>query len=101
MRNSALLAGVAFGLIATPALAQTAPAAAPTSGLAEIVVTATKRASNLQNVPVAVTEITASAIQNQRISEFGDLTRAAASLTLTESTASPNPVSPMTIRSTN
>jgi len=90
MRNSALLAGVAFGLIATPALAQTAPAAAPTSGLAEIVVTATKRASNLQNVPVAVTAITASAIQNQRISEFGDLTRAAASLTLTESTASPN-----------
>jgi iron complex outermembrane receptor protein len=54
------------------------------------VVTATKRASNLQSVPVAVTALTAEAIQNQRINEFGDLTRAAASLTLTESTASPN-----------
>jgi iron complex outermembrane receptor protein len=95
MRKITLLAGTAFCLMATSALAQapTAPAApttAPVTQLADIVVTATKRASNLQNVPVAVTAITASSIQNQRINEFGDLSRAAASLTLTESTASPN-----------
>ena len=93
MHKSLLLAGAALGLSASPAWAQTAggPAqAASNNGLAEIVVTATKRASNLQNVPVAVTAITSDTIQNQRITEFGDLTRAAASLTLTESTASPN-----------
>ena len=93
MKKSLLLAGAAFGLCSSPALAQTASNPAPSAannGLSEIVVTATKRASNLQNVPVAVTAITSETIQNQRITEFGDLTRAAASLTLTESTASPN-----------
>ena len=81
MHKSLLLAGAALGLSASPAWAQTAggPAqAASNNGLAEIVVTATKRASNLQNVPVAVTAITSDTIQNQRITEFGDLTRAAA-----------------------
>lgn len=98
MRKSALLAGACLVLSAAPVFAQSAPAAADAapeaakdnSGLAEIVVTATKRESNLQNVPVAVTALTSETIQNQRIAEFGDLTRAAASLTLTESTASPN-----------
>ena len=93
MRKSALLAGVGFCLFGGPVMAQAAdqPAAATaTSGLADIVVTATKRASNLQNVPVAVTAVTSETIQSKRINEFGDLTRAAASLTLTESTASPN-----------
>ena len=96
MHKSILLASAALGLSASSAMAQTAgdrgaaPAASSDNGLAEILVTATKRTSNLQNVPVAVTAITSETIQNQRITEFGDLTRAAASLTLTESTASPN-----------
>ncbi len=86
-----LLAGAS--LLAAPAVAQTAPApAAPAndSGLADIVVTAQKREQNLQSVPLAVTALGSEAIQNQRINEFGDLSRAAASLTLTQSTASPN-----------
>jgi iron complex outermembrane receptor protein len=97
MRKSALLAGACLVLLTTPAFAQGAPAeAAPdvaktdNGGLAEIVVTATKRESNLQSVPVAVTALTAETLQNQRIAQFNDLTRAAASLTLTEATASPN-----------
>ncbi len=97
MRKPALLAGACLVLLTTPAFAQGAPveaapdaAKADNGGLAEIVVTATKRETNLQNVPVAVTALTAETIQNQRITQFGDLTRAAASLTLTENTASPN-----------
>ncbi|MBU6206920.1 MAG: TonB-dependent receptor [Alphaproteobacteria bacterium] len=81
--------------MALPATAQTASASAPAAapadtGLAEIVVTATKRAQNLQDVPVAVTALSADTIKDQRINEFGDLTRAAASLTVTQAPASPN-----------
>ncbi|PIB90540.1 TonB-dependent receptor [Caulobacter sp. FWC2] len=88
MRKLILLATAATGVLAMPSLA--AAQDNQTTGLAEIVVTATKRSANLQSVPVAVTAITGETIQNQRINEFGDLTRAAASLTLTQSTASPN-----------
>ncbi|ADG11724.1 TonB-dependent receptor [Caulobacter segnis] len=89
MRKLILLAGAAAGVLVAPSLAA-AQDKNETTGLAEIVVTATKRSANLQSVPVAVTAITGETIQNQRINEFGDLTRAAASLTLTQSTASPN-----------
>jgi iron complex outermembrane receptor protein len=54
------------------------------------VVTATKREQNLQDVPVAVTALGSAALANQRITAFGDLSRAAASLTITQATASPN-----------
>jgi len=82
-------------LMASPVLAQTAPAPAAASakadtGLADIVVTATKREQNLQNVPVAVTALGSAALANQHITEFADLSRAAASLTVTQATASPN-----------
>lgn len=43
------------------------------SGLAEIVVTATKRAENLQNVPVAVSAIPATALQAKGVFETSDL----------------------------
>lgn len=42
-------------------------------GLAEIVVTATKRSENLQNVPVAVSAIPASALQAKGVFETSDL----------------------------
>ena len=93
MLKPILLAGAAFALTGSPVFAADADSQTPAAtgqGLAEIIVTATKRASNLQSVPVAVTAITGETLKTQRISEFGDLTRAAASLTLTESTASPN-----------
>ncbi|MFN3468561.1 MAG: TonB-dependent receptor [Novosphingobium sp.] len=50
-----------------PAQAQEGP------GLAEIVVTATKRSENLQNVPVAVSAIPASALQAKGVFETSDL----------------------------
>ncbi|WP_206244366.1 TonB-dependent receptor [Novosphingobium terrae] len=98
MHKWTLLAGAAACLMSSPVMAQdqgaapaeTASQPAPTVGLSDIVVTATKRATNLQNVPVAVTAMTSETIASKRIGAFSDLTRAAASLTLTESTAAPN-----------
>lgn len=61
---------------AQPAFAQDAAtdeAAARTGGVQEIVVTAQKRAENLQNVPVAVTAVTSEAIANARIENIADL----------------------------
>jgi iron complex outermembrane recepter protein len=94
-RKFARLAGASFLMVSTNAFAQDAadaPAAAQedTGGLEEIVVTAQKREENLQNVPVAVTALSAEAIENSRIADFSDLTRAAPSLTITQTTSSPN-----------
>lgn len=90
-RKFMLLAGVSTALVATPVFAQTLPPAAEdTGGLEEIIVTAQKREQNLQNVPVSVTALGAEAIANQRITNFSDITRAAASLTVTQTSSSPN-----------
>jgi iron complex outermembrane receptor protein len=94
-RATLLIAGVSLLALSSPALAQQAPppaAPAPTATLETVVVTATKREENLQAVPVAVTALTAETIKTQRIGEFDDITRAVASLTLTEDRASPNNV---------
>ncbi len=74
MRAAESLAlGVAAGAItATPALAQNAED--------EIVVTATRRDQALQDVPIAVTPVTAEMIQNSGIRDIQDLTSVAPSL---------------------
>jgi iron complex outermembrane receptor protein len=94
-RKFALLAGASILMISTSAFAQEAASDAvaaeeDTGGLEEIVVTAQKREENMQNVPVAVTALSAAAIENSRIADFSDLTRAAPSLTITQTTSSPN-----------
>src|ERR1700730_4948770 len=50
--------------------------AAPSGGLAEVVVTATKRAENLQSVPVAVQAITPAELAKQGVFETSDLNHA-------------------------
>lgn len=60
--------------IAAPAVAQEAEqGSAPQGGLEEIVVTATKRSENLQNVPVAVSAISSSQLQSKGVFETSDL----------------------------
>jgi iron complex outermembrane receptor protein len=46
---------------------------AASEGLAEIVVTARRRAENLQDVPVAVTAISADMLQQQAVTSLSDL----------------------------
>jgi iron complex outermembrane receptor protein len=96
VRKFVLLATTSLVFAASPAFAQEAPASADapatedTGGLEDIVVTAQKRSQNMQNVPVAITALSAESIENQRIADFSDLTRAAPSLTITQTTSSPN-----------
>lgn len=87
-RKFTLLAGFSVLAFVQPALAQ--EKSAESNGLEEIVVTAQKRDQNMQSVPVSVTALGAETIANQRIAEFSDLTRAAPSLTITQTTSSPN-----------
>jgi iron complex outermembrane recepter protein len=63
--RSSLYAAVAVSALAAsaPALAQEADAAAPTGGVEEIVITAQKRAQNLQEVPISVTAFSDTAIR--------------------------------------
>jgi iron complex outermembrane receptor protein len=104
------MGGVAALALAVPAMAQeggiapsnTAPGAGSASPLApagdrqgsnsataddgalqDIVVTAQKREQNLQDVPVAVTAITADTLVNRNVATVSDLTRLAPSLTVT------------------
>ena len=71
LRGSASVGALAAA-IATPALAQGQPATAPSSGIEEIVVTATKRSENLQKVPIAVSAIGARQLANLGITNFND-----------------------------
>uniref|UniRef100_UPI0012392943 TonB-dependent receptor n=1 Tax=Sphingobium estronivorans TaxID=1577690 RepID=UPI0012392943 len=84
-----LLSSTAF--ISQAAIAQelTAPAAAG-GGVEDIVVTAQRREENLQRVPIAVTALTAKAIEQRRIMDVADLNNLAPGLNVsTTSGASP------------
>jgi len=83
-----LLGGAALIFAARPALAQTADAEEGSQGIADIVVTAQKRAENLQSTPIAVTALNAEMIRDKGISSAADLTAVAPSLSVTTSPAS-------------
>lgn len=70
----AIMCGCAMPLSAM-AQAAAAAAAAPAEpgGLAEIIVTATKRSENLQNVPVAITAVTSAQLAKQGVFSTTDL----------------------------
>jgi iron complex outermembrane receptor protein len=92
MSRTALAASTALSLslLAAPALAQTAaPAAAAGpagSTLEEVVVTAQRRSENLQNVPIAITALTASALTARGVISADDLTQAVPGLLWNRST---------------
>ncbi|HMO67717.1 MAG TPA: TonB-dependent receptor, partial [Novosphingobium sp.] len=59
--------------LAHPAMAQESTETRDDRGLEDIVVTATKRSENLQNVPVAVSAISSAALQAKGVFETSDL----------------------------
>jgi iron complex outermembrane receptor protein len=72
--TAAVLVAISLQLPAAHAQTASAAANAPSSdGLAEIVVTARRRAENLQDVPVAVTAISAATIQERDVTNLDDL----------------------------
>jgi iron complex outermembrane receptor protein len=94
----ALFAASSAFAFATPALAQTqaspaaasaAPAAAP-SAVAEVVVTAQKRSQNVQDVPVAVSVVSAQVLGNNAIFNAEGLDQVVPSLTFKKGTTNAN-----------
>ncbi|MEO0030531.1 MAG: hypothetical protein RIS94_289 [Pseudomonadota bacterium] len=80
---STALGALATGmLLATPALAQDAT---NDTGIGEIIVTAQKRAENIQNVPIAITAVTAQALKDQNINSVADLSKLAPNVQLDSS----------------
>ena len=68
------LIGTAIFVFATASAAQeAAPAEAAESGVEEIIVTATKRAQNIQDVPIAVTALTEVQLEREGIRDIRDL----------------------------
>jgi iron complex outermembrane receptor protein len=76
----AWLAGSAMLLVASAAQAQTAPPADQAPAPGDIIVTAQKRAQNLQNVPAAVQVVSGQLLQANGVRDFADLNRVAPSL---------------------
>ena len=83
------LIGASMIALATPALAQEA-ASAEDKGLGEIVVTAQKREQNLQDVPLAISAISAEKVSKLGISDSRDLSGMAPNVTITQGTTSSN-----------
>ena len=71
-----------------------APAAQSGGGLQEVVVTAERREASLQTVPVAVSALSAEAIENRQVVEARDLQRFAPSLRMSNNITSPTNLSP-------
>lgn len=70
----ALLTGVAIAAIGTPAYAQETPAdAEEVGGLTEIVVTADKRTTNLQQTPISISAVTSEQMELRQLNEVKDL----------------------------
>lgn len=76
---TSVLAGVSLLAFSAPAFAQGQQAAAstaqgaPAGGLEEIVVTAQKRAENLQSVPISVAAVSGAALERQKITNIAGL----------------------------
>lgn len=86
MRRTTVSLAVLAAAMATPAFAQNAPQAqaeaAPEGGIAEIVVTAQKRAENVQDVPIAISAFTSGALQERAVTSVAALSNLAPNVTL-------------------
>ncbi|MDB5424505.1 MAG: TonB-dependent receptor [Phenylobacterium sp.] len=79
--RAALLAGAAWSVVPTLALAQAAPAA-NAAVVDELVVTARRREETLKDVPIAVSAYTAAAMERTGTRDITDLQKTTPSLTL-------------------
>lgn len=77
----AVLTGVSCGALVSAGAAMAQDAASTDTGLQDIVVTAQKRAENLQNTPLAVSALTAEVLEARGISDVGDISAIAPNLT--------------------
>ena len=84
----------AIGLAALPAAALAQSGDAPAGGLEEVVVTAERREASLQSVPVAVTSLSAEAIETRQLLQAQDLQRFTPSLRMSNNITSPTNLSP-------
>lgn len=90
MKNLMVSTALACFAIPSVAAAQDGGAAVPSSGgLDEIVVTAQKRAENLQETPLAISALSSEAIEQRSITGIGNLSAMAPSLTVTRGTSGP------------
>jgi iron complex outermembrane recepter protein len=80
--SSILLLAGAGAAVAQEAPATSTAGPAETGGLAEIVVTAERRAENIQNVPIAVTAFTAETLQSRNLTDIHSLGNLAPSVNL-------------------
>jgi len=71
-----------MAVMAGPALAQEQGATADAGGIAEIVVTAQKRAENVQDVPIAISAFTSDALQERAVASVAALSNIAPNVTL-------------------
>ncbi|MFP4520384.1 MAG: hypothetical protein ACLFQ5_13120, partial [Oceanicaulis sp.] len=71
--RAALMAGAATSVLTTPAQAQDADPAPAARGVDTITVTAQRRAEDVQDVPIALTPVSAEEIRRQAIEEITDL----------------------------
>lgn len=78
--SSAPLAMVAALAISSPAMAQDTANAPQSTGIADIVVTATRRATNVQDVPLAITAIGGDALRGAGVANPRDLSGLAPNL---------------------
>ncbi|MGH6633290.1 MAG: TonB-dependent receptor, partial [Sphingopyxis sp.] len=76
--------------IATPALAQEAPAEENQGALREIVVTAQKRAESVQSIPIAVTALDQTALESATIDDIRDIAGRVPSLVVDSVGAGPS-----------
>ncbi|MBQ1542642.1 MAG: TonB-dependent receptor [Caulobacteraceae bacterium] len=97
MRKLQTAAGVSLAAMLAAGAAQAqqqaakpAPAGAPPA-VEEIVVTAQKRAENLQDVPIAITALTAEALQNKRVGNLVGLSGLAPALQIKTDDNAANP----------
>jgi len=87
-RAAQFLVGASLMILASPALAQEKAAADGSSGLEEIVVTAQKRTENLQDVPIAISALSADKVDRLNIRDSRDLSGLAPNVTIVQSTTS-------------